>query len=110
MSIIRLIAAVLVSIGLVLSPVAVANAAAAFPATHADQAAGATKSHMHGDCGCCDVGDQCPAAMCGTSCAPLAPVFEAYQPAILGHAALSISAPLMLHGLGWSPSTPPPRA
>jgi hypothetical protein len=76
MPIIRLILATLVSIGLVLSPVTVANAMAATPPTLADQFVGTDTAPMDGDCLCCDMSAACAAAICGMSCAQLGPAPE----------------------------------
>ena len=110
MSIIRHMIAVFVSVGLVLSPIAAANATVTAPAILADQAPGAAQPPMDGDCQCCDMTGKCPAAFCSTACVQLGPTSDtAYAMALIGHAALSGIAPLSLHGLAWRPPTPPPR-
>lgn len=111
MSIIRLIATVLVSIALVLAPVAAANAMMASAAALVDESQLASQSPMHGDCPCCDRAGQCAAAVCGMSCVQMAPTSDAAYPVpTLGHAAMSGAVPLALHGLAQRPPTPPPRA
>ena len=110
MSIIRPMIAIFVSVGLVLSPIAAANATVAMPAALADQASGAAPSPMDDDCQCCDLTGKCVAAFCSTACVQLGPTSDAaYEVALIGHAALSGIAPLSLHGLAWGPPTPPPR-
>ena len=110
MSIIRLILATLVSIGLVLSPVAAANTMAAMPAALLDAGGPATTSSMDKACPCCDSVAKCTMAICTMSCVQFGPASDAVFPvALIGHAALSGIVPLMHYGVGWPPPTPPPR-
>lgn len=114
MLIVRLIIAALVSVGLVLSPVAPANAVAAAPATlmsHAgDHAGPARTSSTDKPCPCCDKIGKCVAAMCSMNCSLTGFASDVFFPvALIGHAALSGIVPPMPHGLNWRPPTPPPR-
>ena len=110
MPIIRLILATLISIGLVLSPVAAANAMTSAPATVMDDAGQATTSSADKACPCCDMTGKCVAAICTMSCLQIGPASDLSFPvALAGHAALGGIVPLMHQGLGWQPPTPPPR-
>lgn len=110
MALLRKMVAVLLSIGLVLAPVAVANAAVAMQTAHADQVSGAAPHSMDDDCDCCDLAGKCAAAFCSTSCLQLGPTSDAvYEVILIGHAPLRGIVPLRLHGVAWRPPTPPPR-
>lgn len=110
MSLFRQVLTALLSIGLVLSPVAAANAAAASAVALMDQATSAAPSPMDGDCHCCDVHGKCAAALCSMGCVQLGPASDAaFELVLIGHAALSGIVPLVLQGLAWQPPTPPPR-
>ena len=112
MPVVRFILATLVSIGLVLSPVAAANAMAAMPASLMDMGGGgqATSPSTDKPCPCCDNAGKCVAAMCSMSCSLIGFASDVSFPAALvGHAALSGIVPPMHSGLGWRPPTPPPR-
>ena len=110
MPIIKQLIAALVSIGLVLAPVAAANAMAAMPAAPVDGAGLATTtSSPDKSCPCCDMASKCVAATCATTCAQLAAPDPVFQVALLGHVALAAIVPPMYQGLGWQPPTPPPR-
>lgn len=111
MSIIRPFAAALVSIALVLAPIATANAMMGSSAVLVDHAQAASHSPMDGNCPCCDMADGCAAAVCGMSCVQMGPASDASYPVpTLGHAAMSGVVPLALDGLAQRPPTPPPRA
>ena len=110
--ILRSILAALVSIGLVLSPIAVANAMGSMQMAVADNAARTAPSTSSADkpCPCCDIAEKCFAANCTTSCMQLAPASDLnFLPALAGHAALSGIVPVMFRGLALRPPTPPPR-
>ena len=110
MPIIRLLIATVVSIGLVLSPVAAANAMAAMPATAMDGGgSGTMSSSPDKPCPCCDMASKCVAATCATTCAQLAAPDPVFQVALVGHVVLTAMVPPMHPGLGWQPPTPPPR-
>ena len=110
MAVLRQTLAILLSIGLVLAPVAAANAAFAMQTALADEARGAAPTSMDDDCQCCDLTGKCAAAFCSTACVQFGPTSDAaYEVALIGHAALSEIAPHTLDGLAWRPPTPPPR-
>lgn len=112
MPVVRFILATLVSIGLVLSPVAATNAMAAMPASLMDMGGGgqATSPATDKSCPCCDKAGKCAATMCSMSCSLIGFASDVSFPVVLvGHAALSGIVPRMHYGLGWRPPTPPPR-
>lgn len=105
----RLLVATLVSIGLVLSPVAAANTMATMPVTVMDGGGnGAITSSPDKPCPCCDMASKCVAATCATTCAQLAGPDLAFQVALVGHIVLTAKVPSMHPGLGWRPPPPPP--
>ena len=110
MPVIKLILATLVSMGLVLSPVAPANVMASAPAGLMDDGGQATNSSTDKPCPCCDKAGKCVAAMCSMSCSLIGFASDLSFPVVLvGHAVLSGIVPPMHYGLGWRPPTPPPR-
>lgn len=104
---IRLFVAMLVSIGLVLSPVAASNALAAAVSMHANGAAATSSSDK--PCPCCDFA-KCVAAICTMSCVQLGPSDLSFDIELIGHAVLGGTVPDIQHGLNSRPPTPPPRA
>lgn len=112
MRILRSILAGLVSIGLVLAPIAGANAMRPMQSAMTDDAAGPAKSTSptKESCPCCDVGKCVAAAMCTMSCVQFGPVSDLdFGVALIGHAALRGFVPAFHHGLTQHPPTPPPR-
>lgn len=101
---IRPLIAMLVSIGLVLSPVATSNAFAA--AMHANGAAATFSTDK--PCSCCDFA-KCIAAICTVSCAQFAPSNLFLDIELVGHAVFGVTVPDVRHGLSSRPPTPPPR-
>lgn len=111
MPVIRLLLATLVSIGLVLSPVAAANALISPPAALMDAGGQATSSSTDKACPCCDMTGNCVAATCTVSCSQIGFASDlSYPVALIGHAVLSGIVPLMHQGLAQRPAIPPPRA
>lgn len=107
MAIIRVILIALVSIGLVLSPVAAANVMAAAPAALTDDVTSSTTKA----CPCCDIAGKCTMAICTMSCVQLGPTSDlTFSITLVGHAALSGIVPLIHRGFAQPPPTPPPRA
>ncbi len=110
MPIFRSILSAVVSIALVLSPIAVANAMGSMPAGMTDDAARTATSSADKACPCCDIMDQCGAANCTMSCAQLGPVSDLnFSTALVGHAALGGVVPSLHPGLAQRPPVPPPR-
>lgn len=109
MRILRLIFAGLISIGLVLSPVAAANAMASVPTTLMGEAGSAAKSSPDKSCPCCDMASKCVAATCAATCAQLAAPEPVLQVPLIGHVVLTAMVAPMRQGLAWQPPTPPPR-
>ncbi len=110
MPIIRLLLATLVSVGLVLSPVAAANAMAAMPPAPMDGGHHATTpSTPDKPCPCCDLTSKCIAAICTTACVQLGAPDPIFYVALVGHTVLTGMVLPMPQGLGWQPPTPPPR-
>ncbi len=105
---IRLALAALISLGLVLAPIANRMPAASM---HADHPAGTVASSMDGDCHCCDTVAQCAMTTCVTHCSQLGPALDpAFRVALVGLTALSSFEPSTYYGLTYQPPTPPPRA
>ncbi len=104
---IRLLIAMLVSIGLVLSPVATSNTVAASLSMTAHGAPATLSADK--PCTCCDFA-KCVAAICAQSCVQLAASDLFFDIEFIGHAVLGGTVPDMRHGLSSRPPTPPPRA
>jgi hypothetical protein len=110
MPVLKLILAILVSVGLVLAPVAVANTMASASAGLMDDAGQATSPSTDKACPCCDKTGKCVVAVCSMGCSLIGVASDVSFPIVLvGHAALSGIVPPMHNGLGWRPPTPPPR-
>ena len=113
MPIARSILAALISIGLVLSPIAVANAMGSLQASVMDDGVrtAQTTSSTQKACPCCDVVGKCvAAAICAMSCAQLGPASDvSFLPVLAGHAALNGIVPTLHRGLARRPAVPPPR-
>ena len=104
---VRLFIAMLVSIGLVLSPGATSNALAAAHSMHANGAAATSSTDK--PCPCCDFA-KCVAAICTMGCVQLGPSDLSFEIELIGHAVLGGTVPHIQHGLSCRPPTPPPRA
>lgn len=105
---IRLFVAILVSIGLVLSPIASANVLTSSASMDASRAAATTSPDK--PCQCCDFAAKCVAPVCTMGCVQLAPSDPFFNIEFIGHAVLRGIVPIMHHGLSRPPPTPPPRA
>lgn len=110
MRVIKLILATLLSIGLVLSPVATANAMASASAGLMASSEQATGPSHDKRCPCCDLAAKCIAAVCVTSCVQLAPAESLFVIELVGHAVLGGTTPSISDGLNQQPPVPPPRA
>jgi hypothetical protein len=112
MRILRLILAGVVSIGLVLTPIAVTNAMGLMQSAMTDAARTAkSTSPTEKSCPCCDVGKCFAVAMCTMSCMQFGPASDLnFRAAPIGHAALRGIAPAFHQGLTQHPPIPPPRA
>src|SRR4029077_6900136 len=109
MPIFKSILSAVVSIALVLSPVAAANAMAAMPTAPLDAAGPATTtSSPDKPCPCCDMASKCVAATCATTCAQLAAPDPVLQVALAGHVVLTAMVAPMHPGVGRPPPPPPP--
>lgn len=111
MAVLRHTIAVLLSIGLALSPVVAANALARGPSPHTYHSVIAvpTSMDMNEDCPCCDDHGHCPAALCSLSCVQLGPPSDDPLLTMTGHAAMSGIVAITLDDLARKPPTPPPR-
>lgn len=112
MRILRSVLAGLVSVGLVLTPIAVTNAIGSMQSVMADDAARTANSTARTgkSCPCCDIAGKCFAAICTMSCVQFGPASDLGFPAApVGHAALRGIVPTAHQGLTQHPPTPPPR-
>lgn len=111
MRILKSILAAVVAIGLVLAPIAGANAGSMQPTMTDDAARTAqSTSPTKESCPCCDVGKCIVATMCTMSCVQFGPASDLnFRAAPVGHAALRGIVPASRQGLTQHPPTPPPR-
>lgn len=110
MRILRPILGALVSIGLVLAPIAGTHAVG-MQSGMTDDTVRTAKSTppSKGSC-CCDVGKCIAAAMCTMGCVQLGPASDLnFRVAPIGHAALRGIVPAFHQGRTQHPPTPPPR-
>lgn len=103
----RLFVAILVSIGLVLSPIASANVLASSASMGASWTAATSSPDK--PCQCCDLAAKCVAPVCTMGCVQLAPSDPLFNIELVGHAVLRGTVPFMHHGFSRAPPTPPPR-
>lgn len=110
MSTIRIMLCMLVSFGLVLTPV---QAAVRMPdAPHTSIVAAAEKAGVSTDqdCACCKPASQCSMATCAMHCVQIGPILtSANTSAAIGHAPFASLLPALNDGIGWRPPAPPPR-
>jgi hypothetical protein len=112
MRIVRSILAGLVSIGLVLAPIAGANAMGSMPSAMTDDAARSpnSTSSTKQSCPCCDVGKCIAVVMCTMGCVPFgSPSDLNLRTGPIGHAALRGIVSALHQGRTQHPPTPPPR-
>lgn len=110
MWIIKSIIVTLVGLGLVLSPIAAANAMATVPTALMDGVGSGPMSSVDKACPCCDMAGKCTMATCTMNCVQFGPASQStVEVARDGHAALSATVPALNQGLAPRPPTPPPR-
>jgi hypothetical protein len=111
MSIIRLMFAILISIGLMLAPVQAARMMhLRSDASLLETSMRSTPSTDH-NCACCNLAALCVIATCAISCPQFSQVSAAPTDfAIIGHAPFAGLSLPHLEGLGLRPPIPPPRA
>jgi hypothetical protein len=107
----RSILATLISIAVVLSPIATSTALSAMPAAIMGDTGAGTSSSMDKACPCCDEHGKCVMATCGMNCQQLGPApGPAFYLADVGRNILSANVAQKYRGLALRPPTPPPRA
>lgn len=111
MSIIRLTFAVLISIGLALTPVQAARMMPLDAGSSLIQSSAQLTPTSNQKCACCKFAAQCVMALCTISCPQLSQVSAAPNDfAVIGHAVFAGLPPRQREGLGRRPPIPPPRA
>ena len=112
MSTIRIILAVFLGAGLIMTPIQ----AARLMSLHADASLieatmRAAPSSDHDCAACCKLATQCAMTTCAISCPQFSQISSALNDfAIVGHAPFASLSPPHLEGLGLRPPIPPPRA
>jgi hypothetical protein len=110
-SIIRLVLAILVSIGMTLAPVQAARMAPVNCEMSLSETSTQGMPAADQDFACCKVAAHCVMATCAISCTRFTQISEVPKDfAIVGHAPFAGLQPPHLEGLGWRPPIPPPRA
>ncbi len=103
----RLLLAVLISLGLALAPITNAMPAAAM---YVDHSVAAATASIGEECHCCGIIIQCSTATCATQCSQLGPAIDpAVRASWSGHTVLRSFEPAAYYGLAAEPPTPPPR-
>lgn len=117
MAVVRLIIALVVSVGLVVAGATQASAMRVPATTMGDTTMDDTTGEMsapnhehHGSCPCCNGAGQCTMANCPMHCVPFGQGAEAWLGGpILGHASTVGVVPRIHTGLNPKPPIPPPR-